>query len=92
MKFVHSPESVSDSRRVRKFISATDLRAARRVAASITQEINQIKTIPLMGIEVLAAPDPESVRDLVLGKYIVRYLVQNGIFILRIWHHMEDRE
>ncbi|NOQ94219.1 MAG: hypothetical protein GQ547_06250 [Methylophaga sp.] len=37
------------------------------------------------------APNPEIVRDLIIGNYIARYLIRaKKIDILRVWHHKED--
>ncbi|MCK2148754.1 hypothetical protein MYE70_06705 [Marinobacter alexandrii] len=36
------------------------------------------------------APVPDSIRDMVFGKYIVRYSVHvSAIIILRVWHELE---
>ena len=52
--------------------------------------INSLCTFPEMGRAVAQAPDPNSIRDFVFGKYIVRYTVHDAaLVILRIWHHFE---
>ncbi len=34
----------------------------------------------------------EAISDLIIGNYIVRYLIhQKQVYILRVWHHKEDR-
>ena len=44
-----------------------------------------------MGIQVLKAPKPEIMRDLFIGNYTIRYLINNGeIIILRLWHDKEN--
>jgi len=51
-----------------------------------------VKVFPNIGIEVEEAPNPEMVSDLILGNYIVRYLLKTKeVIILRIWHHKENR-
>jgi plasmid stabilization system protein ParE len=43
-----------------------------------------------MGLPVNRAPDPESIRDLFVGRYTVRYLTKDQfVIILRIWHGKE---
>lgn len=45
-----------------------------------------------MGKAVEAAPDPQAIRDMVFGNYIVRYVVSaRTIAVLRLWHHFENR-
>ncbi len=46
-----------------------------------------------MGLPVNKAPDPEIIRDLYVGKYTARYLLDNfNIYILRIWHNKENEK
>ena len=91
MKILYSPESVNDLSRLRKFIEVENPLAARRVAAAIKKGINQLKIFPHLGVEVPQAPEPEMIRDLIIGKYRVRYLIRsNKIYILRVWHHKEN--
>lgn len=45
-----------------------------------------------MGRPVTQAPEPEVVRDMIFGNYIVRYSVHGeALVILRLWHHYEQR-
>jgi plasmid stabilization system protein ParE len=45
---------------------------------------------PKLGTPVELAPTPESLRDMVFGKYVVRYSVHaTAIIILRVWHELE---
>ncbi len=92
MKILYSPEAVNDLIRLRKFIEVENPLAAQRVASAIKKGIKQLKTFPYLGVEVPQAPNPEMIRDLIIGKYIVRYLIRsNDIYILRVWHHKENR-
>ena len=92
MNISYSPEAVEDLQRLREFIEVKNPQAARKAATSIINGINQLKSFPLIGTEVALAPDPEAIRDIVIGKYIARYLVfENDIYVLRIWHHKENR-
>ncbi len=91
MKVLYTPESIGDLQRLREFIEIKNPQAAQRIAKSIIKGITQLKTLPLLGVEVDKAPNPEMVRDLIIGNYIVRYLVGSEIIILRVWHHKEKR-
>jgi len=92
MTISYSPESIEDLKRVRQFIEEKNPAAAQRIAASILKGINQLNTFSYLGVEVQQAPNPQVVRDLILGYYIVRYLIRsNEIYILRVWHHKENR-
>lgn len=46
-----------------------------------------------MGIAVPQAPQPGVIREMEFDRYIVRYAAQTeSVVVLRIWHHLEDRE
>ena len=92
MKISYSPESIRDLMRVREFIEIKNPYAAQKMATSISKGIYQLKTFPFLGMEVELAPEPEKIRDLIIGNYIVRYLIHaEHIYILRVWHHKEER-
>lgn len=91
MRLVYSREALNDLVRLRGFIAQEHPRTARQVAAILIEGINKLRDFPLLGKAAPRAPDSKMVRDLILGKYIVRYLVLGeSISILRIWHHRED--
>lgn len=92
MNVRYSREAVGDLSRLREFIEVRNPRAAQKAAATILKGIAQLKELPLLGTQVERAPNPEALRDLVIGSYLVRYLVhETEIYVLRIWHHREDR-
>ncbi len=92
MKLSYSREAISDLIRLREFIASKNPDAAQKIAKSIRKGIAQLKTFPYLGVEVELAPDPEMIRDLIIGNYIARYLIHSKhIYILRIWHHKEER-
>jgi len=92
MKLFYTSEAIEDLIRVREFIEPKNPEAAQRIAVAIQKDIQELKLSPHIGVEVDEAPDPEIIRDLILGNYIVRYLVNTEeIYILRIWHHKENR-
>lgn len=44
---------------------------------------------PYVGVNVADLP---GLQDLISGDYLVRYAVlENGIYVLRIWHGREER-
>jgi len=92
MKITYTPEAINDLIRLRKFIEEKNPQAAQRAAQAIREKIKQLKNFPLIGVGVEEAPDPEMIRALITGNYIVRYLVySNEVNILRVWHQKERR-
>ena len=92
MRLSYTHEAIQDLIRLREFIAIKNPVAARKISESIREGISRLKIFPFLGLEVELAPDPEMVRDLIIGNYIVRYLVhQKRIYILRVWHHKEER-
>ena len=86
MKIDYSPESIEDWIRLRAFIETENPLAARRIANTILEGVDKLKIFPRMGLPVHLAPDPELIRDLYIGQYIIRYLVsEKRVYILRIW-------
>lgn len=93
MTLVYSADAVADLVRLRAFIAEHDPSAATRIAAGLIARIEQLQTFPGMGRAVPEAPTPESIRDFVFGKYVVRYCIRDrALIVLRIWHHFENRE
>ena len=91
MKLSYSREAIGDLIRLREFIATKNPKAAQKIAKTIRKGITQLKTFPYLGIEVEQALNPEMIRDLIIGNYIVRYLIHaKQIYILRVWHHKEE--
>ena len=91
MKISYSPESIGDLIRLREFIKIKNPQAAQKIALSLNEGISQLKSFPFLGVEVELAPEPEKIRDLIIGNYIARYLVHSKqIYILRVWHYKEE--
>ncbi|WP_411832204.1 type II toxin-antitoxin system RelE/ParE family toxin [Pseudoxanthomonas mexicana] len=45
------------------------------------------------GRNVPQAPEPDTIRDFVFGKYVVRYVVHgDALVVLRPWHQHETRD
>ncbi len=91
MKLLYTPDAISDLQRLREFIAEKNPEAAARVGSQLMRDISNLVSLPYMGRKVLRAPNPEMVRDLSAGAYIVRYLILNDeIHVLRVWHKRED--
>ena len=92
MRLAYSENAVADLVRLREFIAENDPLAAARVAAELLSRIENLCLLPEMGRPVALAPNPKAIRDVVFGKYIIRYSAHTEtVVILRIWHHKEDR-
>lgn len=92
MNLSYTPEAITDLVRLREFIAIKNPQAAQKIAQSLQESISQLKAFPYLGVEVEMAPDPEIIRDLIIGNYIARYLIHTEqIYILRVWHHKEER-
>ena len=93
MILVYSVDAVDDLARLREFIEIHNPLAAQEIAAKLVEGITTLIDQPKIGYPVERAPEPELIRDFILGKYIVRYILnKNTIVILRVWHHREDIE
>lgn len=92
LRLVYTAAAVEDLVRLRAFVAEHDPGAARLIAAELIRRITPLRDAPLMGRTVEAAPDPQTIRDMVFGSYIVRYAVTaRSIAVLRVWHHFERR-
>ena len=91
MKLIFSRAAVHDLVRLRDFIAQHSPEAAQqRTAHRLRGAIQWLVGTPQIGRPV--ADMPGEIRDLVFGKYVVRYKVkQQYLYILRIWHGKEDR-
>lgn len=91
MKLVYTDESIDDLKRLREFIAVHNPTAATRIASELVGKIELLPDFPKMGTPVEMAPVPDSVRDMIFGKHVVRYSVHpSAIIILRVWHGLED--
>ena len=90
MKLVYTDEAIEDFKRLREFIAVHNHPTAGRIAAELVSKIELLPDFPRMGTPVEMAPGPDSIRDMVFGKYVVRYSVHvSTIIILRVWHELE---
>jgi addiction module RelE/StbE family toxin len=89
MKLLFTHSSQRDLMRLRDFIAENNPQAARHISQRLVTSINRLSNQPEMGIDVEELP---GTQDLITGDYVVRYVVlEEDIYILRIWHGKEDR-
>jgi plasmid stabilization system protein ParE len=90
VKLVYTDETIEDLKRLREFIAIHNPSAASRVAAELVGKIELLPDFPKMGTPVDLTPVPDSVRDMIFGKCVVRYSVHaSAVIILRVWHALE---
>ena len=90
MKISYTQEAIADLERLRKFIESKNPFAARRISSEMLDGIGNLHSFPKMGLPVARAPDPKAIRDLFIGQYTVRYLLdKDQLVILRVWHGKE---
>ncbi len=90
MKLVYTVEAIEDLKRLREFIAVHHPTAAQRIARELIARLELLSDFPQMGIPVQMSPLPNEIRDIVFGKYIVRYSMHSKtIIILRVWHGLE---
>lgn len=91
IRLEYSHEAIADLQRLRAFIAEHNPTAASRISSELKQGIHALRAHQKLGHKVFQAPDPETIRDLVLGRYVVRYLLlQERVVVLRVWHHLEE--
>lgn len=71
MKLVYAPEAVADLIRLRSFIADKSPAAAARIAAELIARIENLCAFPHLGRAVRESPQPNVVRDMAFGNYVV---------------------
>ena len=90
MKLIFSKAAVHDLVRLRDFIAQHSPETAQRVAQRLRGAIQRLVDTPQIGRPV--ANILGEIRELIFGKYVVRYEVrQRHLYILRIWRGKKDR-
>lgn len=88
MKLTFSESSIADLESLREFIAKNNPEAAERMSLRLRQLIGNLILHPDMGRLV---PELPNVRELVAGNYVVRYMREDTVVILRVWHGKEYR-
>ena len=93
MNLSYSADAIDDLDRLRQFIAQHNEAAANRISLHLVSKIERLADFPQLGT-VIDHPDaPDSIRQLVIQKYIVRYLIlTDSVVVLRVWHHREERK
>lgn len=92
MRLSYSADAITDLIRLRDFIAEHNPSAAARVASDLIENIERLRLFPNIGKPIEAAPDPDIIREMIFGKYVVRYAAYKEVTtVLRIWHHFEKR-
>jgi plasmid stabilization system protein ParE len=91
MQLKWTSKALGDLARLYEFLAPVNRPAAARTVQSLTQAPSCLLANPRIG-ERLDEFEPHEVRRILVGRYEMRYEVQeNSIYILRIWHTREDR-
>ena len=91
MQLKWTSKALSDVVRLHEFLSPVNAKAAAKVVQALTSAPIKLLRQPRMG-EKLDEFEPREVRRLLVGRYELRYEIQDAnIYVLRIWHTREDR-
>jgi plasmid stabilization system protein ParE len=84
-------KGLSDLTRLYDFLAPINKAAAIRTVQSLTKAPEQLLANPRIG-EKLFEFEPREVRRILVGRYEMRYEIENDIiFVLRLWHTREQR-
>lgn len=91
MKIKWTSKALSDLVRLYEFLAVKNKQAAAHTVQSLSAAPDRLLDQARIG-EKLDEFDPREVRRIVVGRYEMRYEIQESIIIvLRIWHTREDR-
>ena len=91
MELKWSSKALSDLVRLHHFLAPVNRSAAARSVQSLTAAPMRLLEHPRLG-EKLEEFEPRQVRRIFVGRYEMRYEIQEEtIYVLRIWHTREDR-
>jgi plasmid stabilization system protein ParE len=90
MKVQFSFKGINDLKRLREFIAINNPENASKVAGKIIGAINNLTQAPQIGKRLESFS--KEVRELCVGRYVFRYLIEEEcVVILNIWHTKESR-
>lgn len=91
MQLFWTSKAASDLVRLHDFLAPANPRAAVQTVQALTAAPRRLLEQPRIG-ERLEEFEPREVRRILVGKYEMRYEIQDStIYILRLWHTREDR-
>ena len=77
--------------RLHAFLAPVNSKVAAKAVKQLVAAAQQLLAYPQLGVP-LDEFAPRDVRRVIVGDYEVRYeVVENMIYILRLWHAREDR-
>lgn len=91
VKIKWTSKALSDLVRLYEFLKSVNKPAAIQIVKSLSTSPDRLIQQPRIG-EKLEEFESREVRRILIGKYEMRYELQNKtIYILRIWHTRENR-
>jgi len=91
MELKWTSKALSDLARLHDFLAPVNRQAAIRVVRSLVAAPARLIEYPRIG-ERLEEFETREIRRILVGKYEIRYEIQNTtISVLRLWHTREDR-
>lgn len=91
MELKWTSRALSDLVRLHEFLSPLNKQAAASTVQSLTAAPTRLLAQPRIG-EKLEEFEPREVRRILVGRYEMRYEIQQDtIYMLRLWHTREDR-
>ena len=91
MELKWTSKALSDLARLYDFLAPVNKPAAARTVQALAAASASLLVNPRIG-EKLDEFDPREVRRILVGKYEIRYEIQEStIYVLRLWHTREDR-
>jgi plasmid stabilization system protein ParE len=91
MKIAWTRRATGDLVRLHDFLSAAAPEAAAKVVQTLARAPDRLLDYPRIG-EKLDGYAPREVRRIFVGQYELRYEISDAvIYVLRLWHHREDR-
>ena len=91
MELKWTRKALTDLARLYEFLAPVNRPAAARAVQALIKAPAVLLTNPRIG-EQLFQFEPREVRRILVGKYEVRYELQDSIvYVLRLWHTREDR-
>jgi plasmid stabilization system protein ParE len=91
MELKWTSKAVSDIDRLYAFLAPVNRQVAARTVQALAAAPLRLLEQPRLG-ERLEEFDPREVRRILVGRYELRYEIQQSvIYVLRLWHRREDR-
>jgi len=91
MKLKWTGKALADLERLHDFLAVVNPHAAARTVQSLARTPTMLLANPRIGEQLFEFEERE-VRRIIVGKYEIRYEIQDPfIYILRLWHTREHR-